>query len=229
MAYLVVYVLVDFVVNGEMTIDSYADIFVIAIVQTPFMFIAFALVIYLNNTQRQIAELAMTDALTGLPNRRKFTYDVDDALTENARGFMLIVDADHFKQINDTYGHAIGDICLQAISERLKTICTVNDMNGRIGGEEFAAFLMERTETDIKNVGHQLTRQFRVETDELPKPLHFTLSVGAAELRGTDTLMELMRRADEALYKAKATGRARLVIWRKSTATADSQMPLKAS
>jgi len=229
LAYLATFVVVDFVAHGGTTIASSVEIIVIAVVQAPFMLIAFSLVIYLNKTQTQIARLALTDALTGLSNRRKFSSDINDAIRQNAHGYMLIVDADHFKKINDTFGHAVGDVCLQAISARLEELCTAEDYVGRIGGEECGMFLMERTEREIETLGQHLVRPFSVITEESDQPLCFTLSAGGAELRETDTLNVLMRRADQALYEAKQTGRGKLVIWRKSLENRETQMPLKAS
>jgi len=221
--YLLFYLLVDYLGNGYSTINGIYEILLVAAVQAPFMAIALAIVGYLDRTQRKLAQLATTDVLTGLPNRRDFMEVAEKSVLGMTPGFLLILDADYFKRINDTYGHAVGDICLAAISERLKRLQRPNDVIGRIGGEEFAAFISDRSQDDITALGRKLTYQYTIDAPQLKKPIHFTMSVGAAEARRDDTLIGLMRRADEALYDAKLAGRGRLVIWRKQN-TADQAM-----
>lgn len=222
-AFIGFFLLVDFMAYGAFSFNGPKDILVIIIAQVPFMALGFALVMYLESTQHKLSNLAMTDGLTGLPNRRKFMYSTQQALDRSIPGYLLILDADHFKRINDTYGHAVGDLCLEAISARLSALQEPHDLIGRIGGEEFGAFLPDRAQNDILEMGRRMTHQFTVDAPQLSKPLHFTMSIGAAEANGADTLIGLMRRADEALYEAKTTGRAKLVVWHKAVGEAQAR------
>lgn len=187
-----------------------------AVVQLPFTTIAFAMMTYMDRMQAQLAELAMTDVLTGLPNRRAFVARAGRAQLNGESGFVLIIDADHFKRINDTYGHAVGDRCLQAIAKRLNDVRRPEDIIGRIGGEEFGAFMPFCTMEEIDRIGGQLCGAILINLPEERDPLRLTLSVGAAETHPQEMIEAALSRADEALYAAKAGGRARLVVWSRS-------------
>jgi diguanylate cyclase (GGDEF)-like protein len=121
------------------------------------------------------------------------------------------LDADHFKRINDQWGHAAGDACLSAIAERLRACLRPGDLVGRLGGEEFAVFLPSVTAEDAVRVGERLCQAVAVEAEGIEDGLTVTLSAGAA--LGGRPFDQLMRQADAALYQAKAQGRARLVVW----------------
>lgn len=161
---------------------------------------------------KQLVALASTDMLTGLMNRRAFVAQMQERLDMDGAGYVMIVDADHFKRVNDTYGHAVGDMCLQAVAERLRTITTAQDVVARIGGEEFGIYVCREPEA-IAALGQQLCAAIPVTHGDGPTPLHLTLSAGAASTQQGEPLEQAMRRADEALYQAKASGRARLVTW----------------
>lgn len=218
--YLLVYVMLEVAVFGWLPIGLPERLFVITLTQLPFMAVAFILVTYLDGLQSGLANLAMTDVLTELPNRRAFIDQVSDIQRSGDTGYLLIIDADHFKQINDTYGHAIGDICLQAIAERLESLRTLNDVVGRIGGEEFGAFMPFSTKENIVLIGKKMCREIVVKHPDQPQPLRFTLSVGAAETQPKEPVETALARADEALYAAKENGRSQLVLWTKSLSDA---------
>lgn len=188
----------------------------VALVQLPFTALAFAMVTYMDRVQTQLAALAMTDVLTGLPNRRAFVAQAGRAQANGEAGFVLIIDADHFKRINDTYGHAVGDRCLQAIAKRLNDVRRADDLIGRIGGEEFGAFMPLCTMAELRRISGQLCHAILINLPEERDPLRLTLSVGAAETRPLEMIEAALSRADEALYLAKAEGRARLVVWSKA-------------
>jgi diguanylate cyclase len=188
------------------------------LVQLPFTALAFTMLTYMNRMQIHLAELAMTDVLTGLPNRRAFVAQAGRAQAGGHAGFMLIIDADHFKRINDTYGHAVGDRCLQAIAKRLNDVRRPEDLIGRIGGEEFGAYLPYCTMQEIDQLGKKLCNAILINLPDLPVPLRLTMSVGAAETRPDEMIEAALSRADEALYAAKASGRARLIVWTRSAA-----------
>lgn len=187
-----------------------------ALVQLPFTSLAFAMVTYMDRMQSQLATLAMTDVLTGLPNRRAFVAQAAQAQAYGEAGFVLIIDADHFKRINDTYGHAIGDRCLQAIAKRLNDVRRPQDLIGRIGGEEFGAYMPLLTMEELSRVGMRLCNAIMINIPEERDPLRLTLSVGAAETHPHELIEVALSRADEALYVAKDRGRARLVVWSKT-------------
>lgn len=190
-----------------------AALFTAVLVQLPFIGIGFALVSYMGRVQEQLADLALTDMLTGLPNRRAFVAQAGQAQADGAAGFVLIIDADHFKRINDTWGHAVGDRCLQAIAKRLNDVRRAEDLVGRIGGEEFGAYMPYCTMEEIHQIGGRLCGAIMINLPEERDPLRLTLSVGAAETQPHEMIEAALSRADEALYAAKAAGRARLVVW----------------
>lgn len=121
-----------------------------------------------------------------------------------------MLDADHFKQINDTYGHQAGDICLKAISYTLSRNLRLGDVSGRIGGEEFAILLADTKPDHARVIGERLTKPipFRVG----PAHLTVTLSIGAVITSPQTPLEVSLSLADKALYQAKSEGRARVVF-----------------
>jgi diguanylate cyclase (GGDEF)-like protein len=183
------------------------------VVATPFTALIMALLWRERRLRGQLTTLATTDLLTGLSNRRDFLARTRTA-TEGAKaGALLVLDADHFKRINDTLGHAAGDACLQAIAQHLRASLRPQDIVGRVGGEEFAVFLPGAAQEEAEAVGTRLCRAIAVQAAGVEERLRVTLSAGAAVGERGMPLDRLMARADEALYEAKAAGRARLVIW----------------
>lgn len=181
---------------------------------TPFLLIALFMLRQLLVTQQKMARLAATDQLTGLPNRRAFLDQFTALLEETApRATLLMIDADHFKAINDAYGHAVGDICLKEFALLLKKVCGPKDFVARLGGEEFGVLLSEPEEDRIKQVSHDLATGISLYPPEVPNPIHLTNSIGAVEVVRNDTISGLMRKADQALYRAKDAGRARMVLF----------------
>nr|HMN61199.1 sensor domain-containing diguanylate cyclase [Anaerolinea sp.] len=163
--------------------------------------------------------LATTDALTGLANRRHLLERAEREF-EHARRYFepisaLMLDIDHFKQVNDTYGHAAGDEVLRTVAEVCAAALRKVDVIGRYGGEEFAALLPETRLHDAATVAERLA----LAVSDLPfdiqgRLLHVTVSVGVAEAQGPgDTLARLIDRADQAMYRAKQAGRNRVVVF----------------
>jgi len=160
--------------------------------------------------------LATQDGLTGLRNRR---YFMEGAEAEFARGrrhqrslALLIIDADHFKQVNDTFGHNAGD----AVLRRLAEMCRVNlreiDLIGRIGGEEFAIAMPEADLDAARTAAERIRSCLADQTVMVDgEGVRFTVSVGIAMAEERDnSIDDLMRRADQALYQAKHAGRNRV-------------------
>ncbi|GLZ84735.1 GGDEF domain-containing protein [Metapseudomonas resinovorans] len=162
--------------------------------------------------QRSIAALATTDSLTGLPNRRGFELLAGQALQEARRErkplAALLLDLDHFKMLNDTYGHQAGDQVLQGFAQNLRDGLRQSDIICRWGGEEFIILLKDTTSA----TAHQLAEKVRNEVAAQRYPfkgvnLHVTTSIGLAEMHPEDALDSLIGRADRGLYRAKQSGR----------------------
>ncbi|MDX8353857.1 GGDEF domain-containing protein [Cognatiyoonia sp. IB215182] len=208
---------VELSMNGALESPLPEQLLTTTIVATPFIILALALIGHLDRLQGQLAQLATTDMLTGLPNRRAF-LDRAAGAAHDCGGVVLMLDVDHFKQVNDVYGHAVGDICLQAVARRIEQLVRQHDVVGRLGGEEFGIYLVDAPVEMAREIGERLARGVRVEAVELPQEVTVTISVGAVPSQAASTLAELLARADEALYEAKAAGRARLVLWEEAAA-----------
>lgn len=167
--------------------------------------------------QAQLTHLARTDGLTGLANRRRFEEEFERARKGAGRTArplsLLIVDADHFKRWNDRYGHAVGDEVLRGLARCLgASVHRPDDLVARIGGEEFAVLLPETDEDEANRVAQAIHRA--VATLAVPASGPgvgaVTVSVGlAVDAAGGGAMGDLYRRADTALYEAKAGGRNR--------------------
>ncbi len=164
-------------------------------------------------------ELAVTDPLTGLYNRRHMDNQMELQLANaGARGrpmCVLTLDVDFFKPINDTHGHDVGDRVLQELARRLKEQVRAIDLCCRIGGEEFLVVL-PGTELQVGfTVGERLRRIIASQPFDVGAksgPLAITVSIGVAEYQAAgDTPESILKRADEALYKAKRSGRNRVI------------------
>jgi len=161
--------------------------------------------------------LATTDPLTHGLNRRAFMQRGNLEMARAARYqrdvSLLMIDLDHFKTINDTYGHAAGDAVLRAVGDALRNQLRQTDLWGRVGGEEFAVILVETDATGAAVVADRLRRHFASMTVPYGAyDLHFTVSIGMTSLVGADDGLEAaMRAADALLYEAKEGGRNRVV------------------
>jgi diguanylate cyclase (GGDEF)-like protein len=167
--------------------------------------------------ERMLEHQARIDALTGLINRRHFYEQAELELARAKRHgeplSLLMLDVDHFKAVNDNHGHHTGDVTLQKLSE----VCTQTfreiDLVGRLGGEEFAVLLPQTHGAQALEVAERL----RLAAADAAVPLeqggalHFTVSIGVASFAATDDSIEtLLRRADQAMYQAKNSGRNRV-------------------
>ncbi len=175
----------------------------------PFVGLFFLLVQKQTRLQKELSVRSRTDDLTGLSNRRFFLKQAEALLEDGTPGILLIMDADHFKAVNDTYGHQVGDGCLVSIGYRLKRALRTDDVIGRIGGEEFGVFLANTAPANTGTVCRELLMPIPFGGEAHPH-LTITLSMGAVAARPGMSLDDLMCAADAALYRAKANGRARL-------------------
>jgi diguanylate cyclase (GGDEF)-like protein len=155
--------------------------------------------------------LADFDGLTGLANRSSFQAKLSGLEERHADGApfsaLLLVDLDGFKQINDTFGHALGDECLRSAAERLKAVCRERDFVARVGGDEFAVLLDANLGQDeIEKVAARIVESMRKPLNGGERPFKVGASVGIARI-DTRNPVELFKKADAALYAAKAAGR----------------------
>lgn len=163
---------------------------------------------------RLLEELALTDALTGLPNRRAIdtwaTRQLSGAARHHFPFWVVMIDLDHFKQVNDAHGHDAGDMVLRKFAEILRSNTRLSDISGRIGGEEFLQVLTHAEEANVALVLERIRSQFEAE-QFLANGDEFlvTASFGVAGFWGEKApeFSELIARADAALYRAKHRGR----------------------
>ena len=167
--------------------------------------------------EAQLNHLATTDALTGAHNRHRFLERGNEEVTRSKRYqrplSLLMLDIDHFKKINDTFGHAVGDDVLRALSAKCRSMFRQTDIFGRIGGEEFAAVLPETTLDEAQQVAERIRvalSQIKVNSPE--GEVAFTVSIGVVERYDKQELSDIMYYADKALYEAKNMGRNRVVF-----------------
>lgn len=166
-----------------------------------------------------LSKLAMTDELTGLYNRRAFMMALEKQLATASRAkrdlSVLALDIDYFKKINDKYGHTVGDVTLRHFADIVTNTIRIQDVFGRVGGEEFSIILPD---TDV-DAAVTLAERIRVAVDDTSIPnadgdIHFTVSIGVACFDATnDNSAALLKHADEALYEAKGAGRNQVKVF----------------
>jgi two-component system cell cycle response regulator len=174
---------------------------------------------YLRENLDQSLELAVTDQLTGLHNRRYMESQLDPLVRRAVLGggdpvALLVIDIDHFKKINDSFGHGVGDEVLREFAVRLASNVRAIDLPVRFGGEEFVVVMPE---TELAHA-HRIAERIRLHVAGSPfrvmdgeELLTVTISIGVAASVAEDTPVKLVRRADEAMYEAKAHGRNRVI------------------
>jgi diguanylate cyclase len=175
---------------------------------------------------RVLAELASRDELTGLFNRRHMSELLAQrrmACKRAGDGFAVaLVDLDHFKRINDTHGHAVGDSVLRAFAEQAGAAMRGTDTIGRWGGEEFLVIYSRSTAHEAAQGAARLLERVAAAVVTTPggQPLTFTVSIGLTEHVPPESVEALVERADRAMYQAKSQGRNRVVTLPEGTATA---------
>ena len=164
--------------------------------------------------EEELRYLATTDPLTGLLNRRAFMTTLADELTRSqrlhSRFTLLMLDIDHFKRVNDTYGHPVGDVVLVHLSNLLAEQLRSIDKLARIGGEEFAILLVDTSAEAAATVIERLLATIRSKPASHPEsgqPIAITASIGCTESKAEDDEQSPFVRADRALYAAKQGGR----------------------
>lgn len=188
--------------------------------------VIFVLTLFVNHIERNELKLyhqAQTDSLTGIANRRHFfeqvEVELDIAYKQKRPYSIMMFDLDHFKQVNDKFGHQAGDQCLIEVINRVNNTIRDNDFVARIGGEEFVIAMPETTLNEANNIAERI----KISISEAPILLHdgaqsitCTASFGIANLTSdANNVKSLLINADKALYQAKMNGRNRVQIFKK--------------
>ncbi len=172
-----------------------------------------------RRTQRELQHLAEQDQLTGLPNRRRLKARVAEILAAESTGdrrpvAACLIDLDHFKVINDTHGHRIGDQVIRKAAERLAMNRRDDELLVRLGGDEFVVLSRDHSIEDVRRAADDMLRRLSVPVDVDGHRFNLTCSIGVAHLQLIDLDEDtLLRYADLALYAAKAGGRNRVVAF----------------
>jgi diguanylate cyclase (GGDEF)-like protein len=168
----------------------------------------------LAEAHARLTEKARHDDMTGMLNRQSFIEALETMRRKSEAGALLILDADHFKKVNDGYGHHAGDQALGAICGALARAVRAGDLVGRIGGEEFAVFLGGASEAEAAEVAERIRSEVErvIFNPGIGRNLRLTVSIGGASCRPGMTLSDLMREADLRLYEAKRRGRNRVIM-----------------
>ena len=174
-----------------------------------------------KHAEMELERLARTDVLTNITNRRHF-FELAELHFETARRYnrplaIVMLDVDHFKQINDRHGHLVGDLVLQVVAHACEGQVRKMDVFARYGGEEFICLLPEQNDSGALELAERMRRmvaQAEVKADT--SDVHVTASFGISSIPGqtTLTLEQLIDQADQALYRSKRGGRNRVTVWR---------------
>jgi diguanylate cyclase (GGDEF)-like protein len=168
-------------------------------------------------TNRSLQEAALTDALTGLPNRRYALERIQQEWAASHRSLRslacMVIDLDGFKQINDIYGHDVGDIALRLASEALRRVLRGQDVICRTGGDEFLVLCPETSREEVLACGERLRREIdRLTVNNEDEVLRLSVSVGVAVRDESMTsASDMIKKADRALFRAKRLGRNRVM------------------
>lgn len=168
----------------------------------------------LNEKNLELKKIASTDQLTKIYNRRELEDALKTVLAYGREGKsygILFLDIDHFKNINDTYGHDIGDSVLVAVVNQIRSLMETDHIFGRWGGEEFIYIVPIVDEKSLWNFAEKVRKI--IDEKQFPTVNHITLSVGATLVYSEDSPESLIKRADEAVYEAKESGRNKVVLY----------------
>lgn len=168
----------------------------------------------IHNTNEKLLKMATTDQLTGLCNRYKINEILSNEKNRSSRFgahfSIILIDIDDFKMINDTYGHIAGDQVLIEFADIILTSSRVTDIAGRWGGEEFIVILPQTEKTDAAILAKHLKE--KINSHSFSEVGRQSASFGVAECRSSEDIKEIIKKADNALYKAKKLGKNRVCI-----------------
>lgn len=193
---------------------------------SPYMVVgAYTDITPLKEKKERLKRLAYYDSLTGLPNRQyfleKLQASLDAAAEEDKKFYVIFIDLDNFKKVNDTLGHYYGDILLQDVASRFKHVVREPNVLGRLGGDEFAVIVhefekAEEVENFVQALMHTLIKPFVLKNNRFLISGSFGISIFPEDGKRVD---ELLRNADTAMYRAKETGRNNFKLFNRSMET----------
>lgn len=192
-------------------------VFNLTIVFCMFSYLALFYVVTVTRVHKSLARMATTDSLTGLFNRRHMIALTEKILARHHRRpsnlTLMLMDIDHFKRVNDLYGHDTGDRVLEAVSQLLKCSMREQDFIGRWGGEEFLSILPDTDFSNATDSAERIRKAVQaLEIDSNGKKVSVTLSIGVTQYRADEVLSDAIARADYALYEGKLAGRNRVEV-----------------
>jgi diguanylate cyclase (GGDEF)-like protein len=165
----------------------------------------------------ELLHTALYDPLTGLANRRLFQERLDEALALEGRTCaVMFIDLDDFKNINDSLGHAVGDLALVALARRIEEHLRTDDVVARLGGDEFAVLVPDPSDDGLLTLGERLLAAARRPVVAGGTTLDLGISLGIAHSRDAEDKDDLLRNADIAMYHAKESGKSRLAVFEDS-------------
>lgn len=195
--------------------DSQLHIAVIIFVVVVLICNLFTIFIYsIYEDVRSLSNLSDRDGLTQLYNNTKFRMDLELLSKQRIQYTLLVIDIDHFKKVNDTYGHLVGDKVIQKTSHILKSLGGNDYLFYRFGGEEFVTVINDNDGQQVKRLAYKIQeaiRNLEIYVDN-QVVLSITVSIGIAKRDGEEALIKTFERADRALYKAKNGGRNRIEV-----------------
>ncbi|WP_412049798.1 GGDEF domain-containing protein [Hoeflea sp. Naph1] len=207
--------------DTELSSAIIVDILLPTGLAVPLLFLLLYKMRQLAIAHHEISIIASTDNLTAVLNRGAFKMLVDAYLQQAMRqpahnaGAFLVIDADHFKSINDRFGHQEGDVALKLIAQTIQTSLRQGDIVGRIGGEEFGVFLPKANLDQAGIVAERIRRDINeIEFPPSARTHALSVSVGGAAFGGHTAYDDLFRVADKCLYSAKAGGRNQVIFQR---------------
>ena len=200
---------------SESTVQIIRASYVASTILTMFIFMWMVELVAEKNEAR-LENLSLTDHLTGLPNRRFFEIVFQQEMAKSRRNLtalaLAMIDIDHFKAINDSYGHDVGDEVLKHISRQLSQATRQTNVVARIGGEEFAVLLPKTSLPEAVEVAQRMRQALADSPYQLDeRPLNITISIGVTRVDPTLPMAAAYKSADTALYQAKHDGRNRVV------------------
>ncbi len=206
------------VLSNEMNHILYQSVIFFNMIEVIIVLTIFSSTIEKN--EATLIKQATTDSLTGIANRHLFFEKgktlLADAHIQNSHLSVALLDFDHFKTINDNYGHPAGDICLKEITQLIKSNLRNTDLFARIGGEEFAIILPDTSLQEANNITEKirlLIAEKEIKLDQ-QQPISCTVSIGICNKNQTiDKIKTLLVNADNALYQAKVQGRNRVALF----------------
>lgn len=168
----------------------------------------------LNDAYKKMEQIATIDTLTGINNRysflNAFESEMKKYLSTHTNFTLLMIDIDHFKQINDNHGHDVGDRTLITMTQIVQECLRSNDLFGRMGGEEFMILLPHTPLTSAEEIAKRIQKSINEYKFDIIQ--HVTVSIGVVEYREGESDIEMFKRADIALYEAKHSGRNKVVV-----------------